>query len=289
MSNFSSIGFFGTGIMGAGMVQNLLKNGFLVNIFAHKNRVKTDLLVAHGATELSSLIDVAKKSDTLILCLPNSHTVGAVLDTINPLLKQTTLIVDCTTNSVKVVERFQNQATKSGYRYAEAPLTGGQQQAETASLGAMVGCSEEDFNDVSTVLKPCCQTIERMGNIGSGAKAKLVSNFLALGTATIVVEAMKAARDFGVDWEKFYNLAARGSGQSMSLDRIAPKAIKGEYESYAFTIKNTLKDLSYMSEIFDSEQDYAKITQLLKDIYQSNSNAGQAEEFISKRLKPDND
>ncbi len=272
--------------MGAGMVQNLLKNGFPVNILAHKNREKIDLLVAHGATELSSLIDVAKKSDTLILCLPNSQTVSAILDTINPFLKSTNLIVDCTTNSVKAVERFQNRATTSGYRYAEAPLTGGQQQAEMASLGAMVGCSEEDFNDVSAVLKPCCQTIERMGNIGSGTKAKLVSNFLALGTATLVVEAMKAARDFGVDWEKFYKLASRGSGQSMSLDRIAPKAIKGEYDSYAFSVKNTLKDLSYMGEIFDEEQDYGKITKLLKDIYRSSTNTGEAEQFISKRLDP---
>ena len=117
---------------------------------------------------------------------------------------------------------------------------------------------EEDFNDVSAALKPCCQTIERMGNIGSGTKAKLVSNFLALGTATLVVEAMKAARDFGVDWEKFYNLASRGSGQSMSLDRIAPKAIEGNYDGYAFSIENTLKDLSYMRDIFDSEQDNEK-------------------------------
>ena len=287
MSNFPSIGFLGTGLMGASMVQNLLKKGFPVNIIARKKRITIDLLVANGATELHSLRDVAKKSEIVILCLPNSHTVGAVLYTINPFLKPKTLIVDCTTNSVKAVERFESQATKAGNRYAEAPLTGGRQQADKASLGAIVGCSEKDFNDVRTVLEPCCQTIERMGNIGSGAKAKLVSNFLALGTATLVVEAMKAARDFGVDWKKFYNLASLGSGQSMSLDRIAPKAIKGEFDSYAFSVKNTLKDLSYMGEIFDDEEDYGKITQLLTDIYRSSSGGGEAEEFISKRLDPD--
>ena len=242
--------------------------------------------MTHGATELYSLTDIAKKSDIMILCLPNLHTVSAVLDTINPFLKTTTLIVDCTTNSVKAVARFQNQAATSGYRYAEAPLTGRQHQAETASLGAMVGCSDEDFNDVSAVLKPCCQTIERMDDIGSGTKAKLVSNFLALGTATLVVEAMKAARDFGVDWEKFYNLASRGSGQSISLERIAPKAIKGKYDSYAFSVKNTLKDLSYVGEIFDDEKDYGKITQVLTDIYRSDSDASEVEKFISKRLDP---
>ena len=38
MNNFPIIGFLGTGIMGSGMVQNLLKSGLAVNIAAHKNR-----------------------------------------------------------------------------------------------------------------------------------------------------------------------------------------------------------------------------------------------------------
>ena len=87
MNNFPSIGFLGAGIMGSGMVQNLLKSGFAVNIASHKNRVTIDRLVANGATELSSLMDVAKQSDTLILCLPNSQTVSSVLDVIGPSLK----------------------------------------------------------------------------------------------------------------------------------------------------------------------------------------------------------
>ena len=60
------------------------KNGFPVSILAHKNRLKIDMLVANGASELYSLKDVAKKLDTLILCLPNSHTASAVLHTIIP-------------------------------------------------------------------------------------------------------------------------------------------------------------------------------------------------------------
>ena len=274
--------------MGSGMVQNLLNSGIAVNIAAHQNRTPIDRLVAHGATEYFSFIDVAKQSGTVILCLPNSHTVSTILDTISPFLKERTLIIDCTTNSVEAVERFQNQAISTGYRYAEAPLTGGQQQAETAALGAIVGCPAGDFEEVRAVLGPCCQTIERMGDIGFGAKAKLVSNFLALGTATLVVEAMKAARDFDVDWEKFYNVASRGSGHSMSLDRIVPNAIKGNYDGYAFSIENTLKDLSYMRDIFDNEQDYGKLTRLLFDIYRNSSDAGKAEQFISNRLDPAN-
>ena len=46
------IGFIGTGIMGAGMVHNLLLNEYEVNILAHKNRAPIDRLVSSGATEL---------------------------------------------------------------------------------------------------------------------------------------------------------------------------------------------------------------------------------------------
>ena len=272
--------------MGEEMAKQLLSNDFTVNIFANKNRKPVDRLAALGAIELSSITKVAQKSCIIILCLPNSQTVNSVLVKIIPNLKKNTLIIDCTTNDVGAVEKFQNKILSSGLRYAEAPLTGGQKQAEIADLGAIVGCKLEDFDEIKNALGACCQTIVRFGEIGSGAKAKLVSNFLALGTATLVVEALKAARDFGVDWEKFYKLASKGSGNSMSLERIAPKAINGDFDSYLFSIDNTLKDLFYIHEFFETGKDYGKIAQLLLEIYQESNSDGNARKFISNRLDP---
>jgi 3-hydroxyisobutyrate dehydrogenase-like beta-hydroxyacid dehydrogenase len=42
-------------------------------------------------------------------------------------------------------------------------LTGGKLQAETATLGAVVGCELEDFNELKMILEPCCKAIERFG------------------------------------------------------------------------------------------------------------------------------
>ena len=97
------IGFIGTGIMGAGMVHNLLLNEYEVNILAHKNRAPIDRLVSSGAKELCSLKDIARQSDIIILCLPNSETVRMVLTKINSDLENGTLLIDCTTNSVEAV------------------------------------------------------------------------------------------------------------------------------------------------------------------------------------------
>ena len=159
--------------MGAGMVHNLLLNEYEVNILAHKNRAPIDRLVSSGATELCSLKDIAHQSDIIILCLPNSKTVRIILRKIISDVENGTLLIDSTTNSVEAVNQFQAQAVSGRFRYAEAPLTGGQAQAETATLGAIVGCARKDFEEVKTVLGPCCQTIERFGDIGSGAKAKI--------------------------------------------------------------------------------------------------------------------
>ena len=93
------IGFIGTGIMGAGMVHNLLLNEYEVTISAHKNRAPIDRLVSSGAKELCSLKDIARQSDIVILCLPNSETVRRVLTKIVSDLENGTLLIDCTTNS----------------------------------------------------------------------------------------------------------------------------------------------------------------------------------------------
>jgi 3-hydroxyisobutyrate dehydrogenase-like beta-hydroxyacid dehydrogenase len=88
------IGFIGTGIMGTGMVHNLLLNEYDVNILAHKNRAPIDRLVSSGAKELYSLKDIARQSDIVILCLPNSETVKVVLTKIISDLENDTLLID---------------------------------------------------------------------------------------------------------------------------------------------------------------------------------------------------
>ena len=271
--------------MGQGMVQNLLKAGHEVNIIANKNRRPIEELVALGAKEMMSLSEMVNCCDRFILCLPSSQTAISVCDSLFPLLLPKTIIIDCTTNQLVSVKELGKKAKAAKLRYVEAPLTGGQQQSWDAKLGAIVGCDKDDFEMVRNILRPCCEQIEWLGELGMGAKTKLISNFLALGTATLVVEAMKVANNLGVDWEKFYKLASQGSGHSMSLDRIAPKAIEGTHDGYVFTIANTVKDMEYISALLKDQPDAAAITEVFLRIYKNAANDGMQDSFLSARLK----
>jgi len=285
MYNKNKIGFIGAGIMGQGMVQNLLEAGHEVNVIAHRNRRPIEELVALGAKEMTSLSDMASCCNIFILCLPSSQVVMSVCDVLFPLVLPKTIIIDCTTNQLFTVKELAKQAKFAQLKYVEAPLTGGQQQSRDAMLGAIVGCDIDDFAMVSNVLKPCCSQIERLGELGMGATTKLISNFLALGTATLVVEAMKVANNLGVDWEKFYKLSSQGSGHSMSLDRIAPKAISGTHDGYVFTIANTVKDMEYISELLSDQPDAAAIIEVFLRIYKNAANDGRQDALLSSRLE----
>ena len=285
MDKKNKIGFIGAGIMGQGMVQNLLESGHEVNVIAHRNRRPIEELVALGAKEMMSFSEMANRCKIFILCLPSSQAVMSVCGVLFSIALPKTIIIDCTTNELITVKELARQAKIAQLRYVEAPLTGGQQQSRDAMLGAIVGCDVEDFAMVSNVLKPCCAQIERLGELGMGATTKLISNFLALGTATLVVEAMKAANNLGVDWKKFYKLASQGSGHSMSLDRIAPKAIAGSHDGYVFTIANTVKDMEYISDLLKDQPDAAAITEVFLKIYKNAVNDGMQDELLSSRLE----
>ena len=98
---------------------------------------------------------------------------------------------------------------------------GGPVQAEEGILGGIVGSSEKNLDEAKLYLESFCKNIFHFGPVGVAAKAKLISNFLSLGTTTFVIETVKAAKHFNIDLQKLYDVAKLGSGNSGALNRIA--------------------------------------------------------------------
>ena len=278
------LGFIGVGIMGEGMVSKILASGREVFVVKHKNPEPIERVKGKGAQEILDINGLAEKCEIILLCLPNSKTVKKVFAKLAPKLPINSLIIDCTTNNLNTVLEIGSLAKSKKLRYIEAPLTGGYQQSVSGKLGAMVGGGTQDYILAKQVLKPCCQKIERIGALGMGARAKLISNFLALGTASLAIESLRVAKQLGVDWKKFYGLASLGSGSSKSLDRMAPKAIKDDYNSYAFTIDNAIKDFQYMLELFKNNKRLTDIIKPILKTYKEDKEILTGNHFISSRL-----
>ena len=279
------IGFIGAGYMGYGMAHNLIKNNYNLSVICNKNRNPIDKLVAQGAKELKNYKDLCDFSNIIIMCVTNTPIALEIINKLKPYLKIDTMIIDITTHHSNGSIEINNLLSSNKIKYVEAPVMGGPVQAEQGILGAIVGSKKEDYEEAKNILLNFCKEAIYFGEIGKGAKAKLLSNFLSLGTTTFVIETLKAANHLNIDLQKLYDVAKLGSGNSGALNRIADKAINGDYTGYVFSVKNAVKDLTYINELMSGIPNADKLSHLTKSIYEEAVNNGKGDLLMSELIK----
>ena len=279
------IGFIGAGYMGYGMAHNLIKNNYNLSVICNKNRNPIDKLVAQGAKELKNYKDLCDINNIIIMCVTNTPIALEIINKLKPYLKINTMIIDITTHHSNGSIEVNNLLSANKIRYVEAPVMGGPVQAEQGILGAIVGSKKEDFQEAKNILLNFCKEAIYFGEVGKGAKAKLLSNFLSLGTTTFVIETLKAANHLNIDLQKLYDVAKLGSGNSGALNRIADKAINGDYTGYVFSVKNAVKDLSYINELMSDLPNADKLSHLTKSIYEEAVKNGKGDLLMSELIK----
>src|SRR3712207_1123034 len=136
------IGFIGAGLMGRGVVLNLMKAGHEVRVIAHRNRAPIEELVGRGAREASSLEELAQGTEIIMLCLTTSTVVAKVVGELTPFLKSGQILIDTGTSDPEATRRLAHQLAAIGVGFADAPMTGGPAQAEAAQVGIMLGADE---------------------------------------------------------------------------------------------------------------------------------------------------
>jgi 3-hydroxyisobutyrate dehydrogenase-like beta-hydroxyacid dehydrogenase len=281
------VGLIGLGAMGAGMGRNLLAKTGGLQTMAHRDRVAIDALVADGATEHADAAGVAAASDVVIMCLPNSTVVEAVVAAMTPSLRPGQMVIDTGTSALASTMALADMLAERGIDFAEAPLTGGAQQAVDGVLGALVGATQEGFARAAPVLATFCERVEHFGPVGSGAKAKFINNYMVMGIAALVTEAFRAAADEDIDWGQLHDVVQCGSANSGVLNRIIGKARDGDFSGYVFSVGNAAKDMRYIAEYLDRSGHGTALSQAVHDLFQRAEAQGHGERRISELLRPE--
>ena len=281
------VGLIGAGIIGHGVGLNLLAARHELTVAAHRNRAPIDDLVSRAAREADGLAELASTADAVVICVTDSPAARSVIAGLLGALRDGALVIDLTTNEPDAPAEFARALSGAGAHYIEAPVTGGAAQAREGVLGAIVGCDVAQFKRARILLSAFCKRVEYFGAPGMGARAKLVSNFLALGTATLVIETFRQARALGVDWRKLYELAQLGSGNSAGLRRIMDRALQGDYGGYVFSIGNTAKDLGYFCRMMEGEPASSELAPVLRAIHDRAVADGLGGRMLSELLDPE--
>jgi 3-hydroxyisobutyrate dehydrogenase-like beta-hydroxyacid dehydrogenase len=270
--------------MGHGMVLNLLKGGHEVHVIAHRNRVPIEDLLSKGAHEAGSLDKIAHTSDYIVLCLSSSKNVEQTMAALKPALRFGQIIIDAGTSEPESTRCLAGELAPLGIAYADAPMTGGPEQAASADLGVLCGASPETFESILPVLTCYATTVRHMGPVGSGHAAKLISNFLVTGMIALVAQAFGTARKSDIDWRNLYDVMLNGSGNSGVLRKMVAPALDGDFEGYKFSLSNASKDIGYFKSLASGLGMETTLVGAVEDVFSAAIAKGHGQRNVSRLL-----
>jgi 3-hydroxyisobutyrate dehydrogenase-like beta-hydroxyacid dehydrogenase len=253
--NRARIGFIGVGMMGHGMASNLVAKGFATTVLGHRNRQPVEDLVGRGAKEGLHPADVAERSDIVVLCVTGSPQVEAIVYGDNGLLgaaREGLVVVDCSTSEPASSMRIHADFAARGVPFVDAPLARTPKEAAEGRLNVMVGAEPPVFHRVEPVLRAFAENIFHVGGPGAGHRTKLINNFLAMGQAALIAEALVAASKARVDLEALYKVVSAGGPNSGIFQMIVPALLSGSYEGLRFGLDLARKDLRYYTHMTES-------------------------------------
>jgi 3-hydroxyisobutyrate dehydrogenase len=218
----SRVAFIGLGNMGGGMAANQAKAGREVLAF-DLSEAALKRAAEHGCSPAATVAEAVRGADAVITMLPaGPHVRSVYAEQVLPNVAKGALLVDCSTIDVESARAVAGQVQAAGFRFADAPVSGGTAAAEAGTLAFMVGCDEADFPAVEAALAPMSRATIRAGGHGTGQAAKICNN-MVLGISMIgVCEALALAEKLGLEPERFFEIASKSSGQCWSLTSYCP-------------------------------------------------------------------
>ncbi|MCY0096084.1 NAD(P)-dependent oxidoreductase [Hoeflea ulvae] len=244
-----TVGFVGVGLMGQGMAKNIVEKGYKLTVIAHRNRAPVEDLVARGATEATSMQQMAEACSVIFLCLTGSPEVEAAIAALKPGLARGSVIVDCSTSDPTVTQRIAADLAEIGVDFADAPLSRTPKEAWEGTLDCMVGANDAVFARIEPVIATWAAKIVHIGGIGDGHKMKLLNNFISLGYAAIYSEALALSRKVGIPVAEFDKVIRGGRMDCGFYQTFMGYTLEGNREAHKFTLTNAYKDIRYVESM----------------------------------------
>jgi len=241
----TNLGFIGLGIMGKPMAGHLLAAGHTVYVH-NRSQASVRELAAKGAVACTSGKEVAQKSDVIIIMVPDTPDVEAVLfgkDGVADGIRAGSIVVDMSSISPIATKEFAQKLSASGVRMLDAPVSGGQVGAENATLSIMVGGEPEVFEKIKPYFEILGKNIVYIGGNGDGQTCKVANQIVVALTIEAVGEALLFASKAGADPRKVREALLGGFAQSRILDLHGERMI-GRNFNPGFRIRLHQKDLN---------------------------------------------
>jgi len=244
MTTSLKLGFIGLGIMGAPMAGHLISAGHQLFVFTHGKLAPE--IAATNAKLCASATEVAQQADIVIIMVPDTPDVAAVLfgeGGVAAGLSKGKTVVDMSSISPIETKEFAKKINALGCDYLDAPVSGGEVGAKAASLTIMVGGPEAAFGRVKPLFELMGKNITLVGGNGDGQTCKVANQIIVALNIAAVGEALLFASKAGADPARVRTALMGGFAASRILEVHGERMVKRTFAP-GFRIGLHQKDLN---------------------------------------------
>ena len=275
-----SVGVIGTGAMGAGVVQSLVREGIPTSArdISYEAQARA---VRQGAVGRVSPAELARASDVVIVLVVDAAQVETVLfgtdGVVGADAPGRVVLVSSTVDPLYVRELGPRLA-EAEIALVDAPVSGGPAKAAAGTMTMMVSGDRGALDRVRDVLDRIAGQVFVLGSRpGDASTFKIVNNLLAGANLAAAAEAMALAHAAGLDLRQVRDVVNASSGGSwIFADRIA-RALENDLAPRA-AVKLLAKDVAIAAALAERLRVHAPFSKLARGAFSAAAAAGHAED-----------
>ena len=264
-----NVAFIGLGVMGYPMAGYISKAGHNVIVYNRTKSKAEKWIKEYKGSIADTPAEAAKNSDFVFSCVGNDDDLKEVAigkNGIYTTIKPGSIYVDNTTASADIARKLSKSADAHGFRFLDAPVSGGQAGAENGALTVMVGGSKIAFEKAKPIIDCYSKKVKLLGSSGNGQLAKMVNQICIAGLVQGLSEAINFGIKAGLNMEDVIEVISKGAAQSWQMENRYKTMIEDKFE-FGFAVDWMRKDLKIALEEAKKNNSLLPVTEIVDQYY----------------------
>jgi len=269
-TRMAKLAYIGLGVMGFPMAGHLVvKGGHKLTVY-NRSRAKAEAWVAKfGGKAADTPAEAARGAEIVFCCVgddPDLREVTLGANGAFQSMAKGAIFVDHTTASAKIARELAAEATKRGFEFLDAPVSGGQAGAENGALTVMVGGDAQAFERARPVIAHFGRAVTLLGPSGSGQLTKMVNQICIAGLIEGLSEGINFGLKAGLDMKLVLDVITKGAATSWQMENRGKTMVDDKFD-FGFAVDWMRKDLRICAETARETGADLTVTKMIDGFY----------------------
>ena len=238
------VGYIGLGAMGKPLAQRLV--GAYELYVWDLNTAASAEFETMGATVAPSALEMARRCDVILLCLPKTEHVRQVIfgpDGLAEGLTEGKLLIDQTSGVPEETRDIARRLGERGIALIDAPVAGGAAAAQAGQVAIMMSGAPQACEKADPILRTISANVFRCGDrVGDGQAMKLVNNVMNGACRLATLEVVAMGRKMGLSLATMIDVLNKSTARNRITLNMLPAINEGR-SATNFALPLMVKDV----------------------------------------------